>query len=266
MSNEKVVIDNVSYSYKEDKKTQESLDAIKDVNFTVNEGEIVTIVGPSGCGKSTLLDIISGMLRPTKGEVKIDGNRVTGPGKDLGIVQQGYALFPWRTVLENIEFGLEIRQIPQKERREIAKKYIRKVGLGGYENKYPDSLSGGMKQRVSIARAMSYKPKLLIMDEPFAALDPRTREVMQNELLYLSRSEKPTILFVTHDVREAVLLSDKIVVMTGGPGSVKAIIDVKFPEERKIEDIVTLKEFDELEKKIRKLYGNPNEIPNDAVF
>ncbi|MBE6015314.1 MAG: ABC transporter ATP-binding protein [Lachnospiraceae bacterium] len=265
MSQEKVKVKNVSYTYKR-KKAKGVDEAVKDVSFEVEEGEIVTIVGPSGCGKSTLLDIISGIITPTNGAVEIDGKDIDGPGKDLGIVQQGYALFPWETVQDNVEFGLKLRKVPKEKRKEIAKKYISKVGLNGYEKKYPGALSGGMKQRVGIARALAYKPKLLIMDEPFAALDPKTREVMQDELLQLSRNEKPTILFVTHDVREAVLLSDKIVVMSDGPGTVKAVIKVNFPENRKAKEIITLPEFQKIEKEVRQLYDSEEEIPEGVVF
>lgn len=261
----KVTVNIVSYTYKR-KKTASASEAVKDVSFAVEEGEIVTIVGPSGCGKSTLLDIISGMITPTEGRVEIDGKVIDGPGKDLGIVQQGYALFPWRTVQGNVEFGLKIRKIPKEKRKEIVKTYIRKVGLNGYEEQYPSALSGGMKQRVGIARALAYNPKLLIMDEPFAALDPKTREVLQDELLQLSRNEKPTILFVTHDVREAVLLSDKIVVMSDGPGTVKAIINVDFPENRKAKEIVSLPEFQKIEREVRNLYNSDEEIPEDVIF
>lgn len=264
-STEKVKVKNVSYTYKR-KKTNSADEAVKDVSFEVGEGEIVTIVGPSGCGKSTLLDIISGMITPTEGSVEIDGKNVEGPSKDLGIVQQGYALFPWETVQDNVEFGLKLRKIPKAERREIAKTYIRKVGLNGYEEQYPSALSGGMKQRVGIARALAYNPKLLIMDEPFAALDPKTREVMQDELLQLSRNESPTILFVTHDVREAVLLSDKIVVMSDGPGTVKAVLKVDFPENRKAKEIITLPEFQKIEKEVRNLYDSKEEIPEGVIF
>jgi len=157
--------------------------ALKDINLTIYKGEFISIVGPSGCGKSTLLDIIAGLAKPSEGEIYIDNKLITGPDLDRGIVLQGYALFPWRTVRHNVEFGLEIKGVPKSQRKDISQKFIELVGLKGFEDRYPYELSGGMKQRVAIARALAYDPEVLLMDEPFAAVDAQTRETLQDELL-----------------------------------------------------------------------------------
>ena len=203
------------------------------MSLSVEDGEFVCIVGPSGCGKTTLLNIVAGLEKPTKGEVLIDGKPVTGPGPDRVVVFQEYALFPWRTVLGNVEFGLEIAGVPKKERREIALRYIRLVGLSGFENRYPHELSGGMKQRVALARALVMNPKVLLMDEPFGALDAQTRNIMQAELLRIWQATGKTILFVTHSIMEAVYFADRVVVLTARPGRVKRIFKVNLERPRK---------------------------------
>jgi len=203
-----------------------TLTALKDLDFTVRSGEFLTLVGPSGCGKSTLLDLLLGLGKPTKGRILIDGREIDGPGLDRGIVFQQYALFPWKTVRGNVEFGLEAQGIPKKERRELADHYIGLVGLKDFANHYPHELSGGMKQRVAIARSLACNPDVLLMDEPFAALDAQTREVLQAELLRIWEKTGKTIVFITHSIDEAVWLGQRVVVLTARPGTVKRIVEV----------------------------------------
>jgi NitT/TauT family transport system ATP-binding protein len=212
-------------------KTEEFL-ALEDFSLPIDEGEFVSIVGPSGCGKSTLLDIVSGLSKPKSGSILIDNKLVTGPALDRGFIMQGYALFPWRTVIRNIAYGLEVKRTPKKERNDICKYYIDLVGLNGFEDRYPNELSGGMRQRVAIARSLAYDPKVLLMDEPFAAVDAQTRETLQDELLRIWEKTKKTIIFITHSIDEAVLLADRVVIMTPRPGKIKKVIDIKLPRPR----------------------------------
>lgn len=213
-------------------KTAEEFIALENFSLSIRQGEFVSIVGPSGCGKSTLLDMVSGLTKSKGGEIYIDGRLVTGPALDRGFIMQGYALFPWRTVRRNVEYGLEVKHVPKKEREAIIKEYIDLVGLNGFEDRFPNELSGGMRQRVAIARSLAYDPEVLLMDEPFAAVDVQTRETLQDELLRIWDKTQKTILFVTHSIEEAVLLSDWVVVMTRHPGSVKRIVDIKLPRPR----------------------------------
>lgn len=206
--------------------------AIENVSFEVDDGEFMCIVGPSGCGKTTILRLVAGLEPPTGGEIYLDGKPVTSPGAELGFVFQEYALFPWRDVKGNVEFGLEIRGMEKHERSRIAQKYIDTVGLTGFEKYYPKELSGGMKQRVGIARAFANEPQLLLMDEPFGSLDAQTRNLMQGELLKIWEREHRTVLFVTHSVDEAVYLADRIIVMSARPGNVKEIFEVGLPRPR----------------------------------
>jgi len=206
--------------------------AIKQFDLTVKQGEFLAIVGPSGCGKSTFLDMVAGLTKPNSGEIFIDGKLITGPALDRGIVLQGYALFPWRTVQKNVEFGLEIKKVPAKERQEISKRFIELVGLEKFADRYPHELSGGMKQRVAIARALAYDPEVLLMDEPFAALDAQTREILQEELLRIWETTKKTVIFVTHGIDEAVFLADRVAVMTANPGTLKEIVEIDLPRPR----------------------------------
>ena len=200
--------------------------ALDDVSFTVEEGEFVVIVGPSGCGKSSLLNIIGGLDTATEGSVYTAEEKISGPGKDRGMVFQGYSLFPWLTVQKNVEFGLKMRGISQKERSETAAKFIRLVGLEGFETALPDQLSGGMKQRAAIARTLANQPEILLMDEPFGALDAQTRIVMQELLANISRKTGSTVIFITHDIDEAILLGSRILVMSRRPGRIKKEISV----------------------------------------
>ncbi|AHV97266.1 nitrate/sulfonate/bicarbonate ABC transporter ATPase [Paenibacillus sabinae T27] len=217
--------------------------ALKDVDLIVRPGEFLTIVGPSGCGKSTLLDLIAGLALPTEGELFIDGKKITGPALDRGIVMQGYALFPWRTVRRNVEFGLEIKKVPKKDRQAISDRFLELVGLSGYADRYPYELSGGMKQRVAIARALAYDPEVLLMDEPFAAVDAQTRETLQDELLQIWERTGKTIIFVTHSIDEAVALADRVVVMSPNPGRVREIVNVTLPRPRRVGDVQSTADF-----------------------
>ncbi|GAA0413066.1 ABC transporter ATP-binding protein [Microbispora corallina] len=202
--------------------------ALDGVDLDVREGEFLTLVGPSGCGKSTLLDLIGGLAAPTSGEILLDGEPVTGPGLDRGVVFQQYALFPWRTALANVAFGLEAKSVPRREREERARHHLGLVGLRGFEDRYPHELSGGMRQRVAIARSLAFDPDVLLMDEPFAALDAQTRESLQEELLGIWERTGKTIVFITHGIDEAVYLGQRVAVMTSRPGRIKQVIDVEF--------------------------------------
>jgi NitT/TauT family transport system ATP-binding protein len=206
--------------------------ALSPVDLDVAEREFICLLGPSGCGKSTLLNIVAGFLQPTAGTVLVDGAPVTGPGADRGVVFQEYVLFPWLTVQGNVEFGLVLKGGSAAERRETVRRYLDLVGLGPHAEKYPVQLSGGMKQRVAIARALANSPSIILMDEPFGALDAQTREVLQDELSRIQRVEHKTILFVTHSIREAVYLADRVVVMTKAPGRIKAVFPIKLPDVR----------------------------------
>jgi len=206
--------------------------ALAAVDLDVAEHELVCLLGPSGCGKSTLLNIVAGFLAPSAGTVLVDGRPVNGPGPERGVVFQEYALFPWLTVTGNVEFGPALRGRPSAERRQTVARYLDLVGLRAHAEKYPTQLSGGMKQRVAIARALANDPAIILMDEPFGALDAQTRETLQDELSRIQRVEHKTILFVTHSIREAVYLADRVVVMTSVPGRIKQIFAIKLPEVR----------------------------------
>jgi ABC-type nitrate/sulfonate/bicarbonate transport system ATPase subunit len=206
--------------------------ALEPTDLAVAENDFITILGPSGCGKSTLLRIVAGLDRPTTGRVLLDDREVTGPGADRGMVFQSYTLFPWLTVAENIAFGLTERGVPAPERGEIVAAYIDKVGLKGFERHYPKQLSGGMQQRTAIARALANDPEILLLDEPFGALDNQTRSLMQELLLGIWERERKTVLFVTHDIEEAIFLASRTIVMTARPGRIKAEVPVDLPHPR----------------------------------
>ena len=206
--------------------------ALEPTDLAVAENDFITILGPSGCGKSTLLRIVAGLDRPTTGRVLLDGRQVTGPGADRGMVFQSYTLFPWLTVAENIAFGLTERGVPAAERRDVVAAYIDKVGLKGFERHYPKQLSGGMQQRTAIARALANDPEILLLDEPFGALDNQTRSLMQELLLGIWERERKTVLFVTHDIEEAIFLASRTIVMTARPGRIKAEVPVDLPHPR----------------------------------
>lgn len=206
--------------------------ALAGVSLSVEKGELVVIIGPSGCGKTTLLQIVAGLEEPSKGEVRIAGQRVNKWGRDRTMIFQDYSLFPWLTVRGNVEFGLKMAGVRPEERLKIVDELIRKVGLEGSENLYPHELSGGMQQRVALARALAIDPAVLLMDEPFASVDALTRRELQAELVRLWSESRKTILFVTHSLREALILADRIVVMTPRPGRIKAIFTVDLPRPR----------------------------------
>jgi NitT/TauT family transport system ATP-binding protein len=206
--------------------------ALVDIDLDIAEREFVCLLGPSGCGKSTLLNIVAGFLRPTAGDVRVDNRPVTEPGADRGVVFQEYVLFPWLTVTGNVEFGPRLKGVAAEQRRATVARYLELVGLAAHRDKYPAQLSGGMKQRVAIARALANNPAIILMDEPFGALDAQTREVLQDELGRIQRVEHKTVLFVTHSIREAVYLADRVVVMTSAPGRIKQVFTIKLPEVR----------------------------------
>ncbi|MCX5045683.1 ABC transporter ATP-binding protein [Aldersonia sp. NBC_00410] len=220
---------------------ESELTALHDINLDVAAGEFLVLVGPSGCGKSTLLDLLGGLSRPSSGRILLDGAEITGPGLDRGIVFQQYALLPWRTARRNIEFGLEAKGLSRRERRERAEHYLELVGLGGFGNRYPHELSGGMKQRVAIARSLAFDPEILLMDEPFAALDAQTRESLQDELLRIWRATGKTILFITHGIDEAVYLGQRVAVLSPRPGRITDFVDIEI--DRNHADIRSSEEF-----------------------
>lgn len=225
----KLKIDNV---YKEYQGRNGKTIALNGVSLDIKENEFICVVGPSGCGKSTLLNIIAGLLEPTSGTVSLDGKVIEGTGVERGVVFQQYALFPWRTVLKNVMFPLEMKKVPKAEAEAIARKYIKSVGLEGFEKSFPKELSGGMKQRVAIARAYAANPEVLLLDEPFGALDAQTRVQLQSELLETWEKEKKTCFFITHDVDEAVILAQRVIIMSARPGRIKKIVDIDIPYPR----------------------------------
>jgi NitT/TauT family transport system ATP-binding protein len=209
-----------------------SVEALSTINLTVRQGEFLSVVGPSGCGKSTMLRIIAGLEQPTTGSVCINGEQLAEPSGRVGFVFQEYALFPWRTVSENVEFGLEVKNIPRAERRRMALEYIREFGMGGFEDTYPKELSGGMKQRVAIARTLITDPSIILMDEPFGSLDSQTRNALQEFLLAVWQNSHKTIIFVTHNIDEAVFLSQRVIGFSSRPGSIKLALDLNLPTPR----------------------------------
>lgn len=225
----------VASLYKQFPTKRGTLLALKDINMHVETGEFVCAVGASGSGKSTLLRLVAGLDMPTSGSITVDGTEVTGPGSDRGMVFQKYTLYPWMTVQRNVEFGLKLQGMPPKQRKEQASEYLDVVGLTTFANALPKELSGGMKQRVAIARALACQPKILLMDEPFGALDVQTKEAMQLFLLDLWQRTHCTILMITHDVEEAVFLSERIYVLTARPGTIQQEIKVQLPDERTYE-------------------------------
>ncbi len=246
MTEYKLVAENVSHTFSSSKGDLHVLD---DFNIRVKDNEFVTIVGTSGCGKSTFLNIVAGLIEPQIGMIRIDGAPIDGPGRDRGMVFQAYTLFPWMDVRRNIDFALKKSNLSRQERRELVQHYIETVGLQGFEDSYPGQLSGGMKQRVAIARALVYQPAILLMDEPFGALDAQTRGLMQELLLKVWEEHKSTVLFVTHDVDEAIFMSDRVHIMTARPGKVKREISVTLAHPRSYE-VTTTKEFIDYKREI----------------
>ncbi len=256
----------MDYTVRNDAGQTEEVAVLRDFDLDIRDGEFLSVLGPSGCGKSTFLSILAGLTERTGGNIRIDGHALAGINPHQGVVFQGYALFPWRTVLENIEVGLEIRGVPKAERRRIAQEHLEMVGLTGAGARYPHEISGGMKQRVAIARSLAYKPDVLLMDEPFAALDAQTREILQGELLRIWEQYRKTIVFITHSLDEAIFLSDRIAVMTRRPGTVKRILEIplprpRLPELRNSEAFVALRQqaWDILKDEVQ--FANPSTTP-----
>lgn len=247
-------VDNLSFEYNNlGAKTK----ALRNVSFKAKKGEFLAIVGPSGCGKTTLLYCLGGLLKPTRGAVKIEERKNSKPGKNTAIVFQEPLLLPWRNVVKNISFGAHMKKTPKKEAEEKVKKFTHLVGLSGFENFFPHQLSGGMKQRVNLARALTTDTEILLLDEPFSHLDALTRESMQKELLNIYDKTNKTFIFVTHDINEAIYLADKVIVLSKRPGTVKKIIKIglKRPRTASLKDTIT---FGQLRKKIRNLIGAKN--------
>jgi len=241
--------------------------ALADLDLEIRAGEFLTLVGPSGCGKSTVLDLIAGLTRPTSGSLTVDGRAITGPGLDRSVVFQQYTLLPWRNARANIEFALEAKGgLGKAERAERARTYLELVGLGDFANRYPHELSGGMKQRVAIARSLSYQPEVLLMDEPFGALDAQTRERLQGELLSIWQRTGTTVLFITHDIDEAVFLGQRVAVMSGRPGQIKEVIDIGLDRTTAAdEDLRATPAFAEYRHRVWSLLREPRTTAREAV-
>jgi len=220
-----------------------SVTALDAITLDVRAGEFLVLVGPSGCGKSTLLDLLGGLSAPTSGRILLDGTEITGPGLDRGVVFQQYALLPWRTAQGNVEFGLEAKAVPRGQRAARARDYLDLVGLADFHDRYPHELSGGMKQRVAIARSLAFDPEVLLMDEPFAALDAQTRDSLQDELLRIWEKTGKTIVFITHGIEEAVYLGQRVAVMTSRPGRIKRVVELGITSRSETEDLRSDPEF-----------------------
>lgn len=220
--------------------------ALSEVDLSIRDKEFLSVIGPSGCGKTTLLKIIDGLIPSDGGQVLIDGKKVTSPGPDRALVFQTFALLPWRTVLGNVEFSLELRGVAKEERARLARVYLERVGLSEFEHHYPHELSGGMQQRAGLARALAVNPLILLMDEPFGSVDAQTRQLLQEELLELWQREQKTVIFVTHSMDEAVYLSDRVAIMTPRPGRVVEVLNVPLPRPRASHDVRRSREFVEL--------------------
>ncbi len=246
----KLMAQNITEIYNQGKKNE--VTAIKDVDVAIDENEFVCLVGPSGCGKSTLLRMFAGLDFPSYGKLIIDNEEIIGPGADRGMVFQTYTLFPWMNVEENIKFGTKLKKMPKSEQQEIADRYLETIGLTKFRKSLPKELSGGMKQRVAIARALANKPKVLLMDEPFGALDLFTKSQMQLMMRDIWQKERTTVVFITHDIEEAVFLGTKIYVMSAAPGEIREIIDVNLPEERDL-DLKDTSEFIKLRRYINSI-------------
>ena len=230
-------------------KNRDSVTALKELTLDVAKGEFVSLVGPSGCGKSTFLNVLLGLLKPDGGEIRLNGKQITGPGQERAMVFQEFGLLPWRTVLANVELGLELKGVQASVRRERAMELIKMAGLAGFASHYPHELSGGMKQRVGLARALVTDPEVLLMDEPFAALDAQTRDLMQLELLQIWDRTKKTVVFVTHSIEEAAYLSDRVIVISARPGRTKDVMKIALPRPRDYEMRLST-EFNDIKARI----------------
>ena len=230
-------------------KNRDPVTALKELTLDVAKGEFVSLVGPSGCGKSTFLNVLLGLLKPDAGEIRLNGKQITGPGQERAMVFQEFGLLPWRTVLANVELGLELKGVQASVRRERAMELIKMAGLAGFASHYPHELSGGMKQRVGLARALVTDPEVLLMDEPFAALDAQTRDLMQLELLQIWDRTKKTVVFVTHSIEEAAYLSDRVIVISARPGRAKDVMKIALPRPRDYEMRLSA-EFNDIKARI----------------
>ena len=233
--------------------------ALSDISLTIEDGAFVSILGPSGCGKSTLLYIVGGFVRPTSGSARMKGRAIAGPGPDRGPVFQEFALFPWKTVLGNVMYGPRQQGMKHAEAEAQSRKLIEMVGLKGFEDFYPKELSGGMKQRVALARTLAYHPEVLLMDEPFGALDAHTRTRLQNDLLNIWERDRKTVLFVTHSVEEAVFLSDRVVMMTRSPGRIRQIVNVDLPRPRRRSELLVDPRYQEYVVEIERMFDDSGE-------
>lgn len=247
-------VENVSAVY-EDPYTHATTIAIGDVSFEVPEGQFVSLLGPSGCGKTTMLNIVAGFITAASGTVTVASQEVTGPGPDRGVVFQDFALFPWMTVEANIAFGLKMRRIGRAERRARAREMIQLVGLAGSEKKFPHELSGGMRQRAGVARVLATEPTMMLMDEPFASIDAQTRRLLQQEVLRIWETQRPTVLFVTHDVEEAIFMSDRVIVLSGRPSTVAADVEVPLARPRSWKTVQSDPEFLRLRTELMTMLG-----------
>lgn len=247
-------IENLSQAYV-DPYSGETTIAVGDVSFEIPDGQFVSLLGPSGCGKTTVLNIVAGFIEATSGRVRVDGQDVNGPGQDRGVVFQDFALFPWMTVEANVGFGLKMRGVPKVERRERAREMVRLVGLAGFEGKFPHELSGGMRQRAGVARVLATEPSVMLMDEPFASIDAQTRRVLQQEVLRIWDSQRPTVLFVTHDVEEAIFMSDRVIVLSGRPSQVHADVTINIERPRTWKQIQDDAEFLRLRSELMSMLG-----------
>mgnify|MGYP004464449755 CR=1 FL=1 len=255
VASSKIIAEHIDKVYTSGKK---KTTAIEDVSIDIQDNDFVCIVGPSGCGKSTLLRMLAGLDFPSAGEIVVNDKKVTGPGADRGMVFQTYTLFPWMTVEDNIKFGLKIKKMPKEEQQTIADKYLDIIGLKKFAKSFPKELSGGMKQRVAIARALANQPEVLLMDEPFGALDPHTKAMMQLLMREIWEKEHPTIVFITHDIDEAAFLANKIYVMSARPGKVIKEVNVYLPHKRELE-LKDTQEFIKIRKDINDLLYSANE-------
>ncbi len=249
----KLTVQGLTHHYP-DEYTGESVHALDDIDLDVEDGELVSVVGPSGCGKTTLLNILAGLLPYREGRATVDGVHIRGPGPDRGVVFQEHAILPWRTVARNIGHGLELRKVPRAEREQTVQEFVNLVGLNGFEDRYPHELSGGMKQRCAVARTLCADPVIMLMDEPFAAVDAQTRISLQEELNRIAIATKKTILFITHSVDEAAFLGDRCIVFTRRPGRIKAVVEIDIPRPRRIwKDMMANSTFTDARDEIMRL-------------
>jgi len=261
---ENLIVFDIKGVTKQFKMRRKVVQALETIDIQIKKNEFVVLLGTSGCGKSTLLRMLCGLDFPTTGKINFEGGQVRGPGLDRGMVFQGYTLFPWMSVLDNVAYGLKERKVPQKERIAIAMEFIRDIGLEGFENVYPRELSGGMKQRVAMARTLANNPDCILLDEPFGALDAQTRESMQELTLQIWKKYPKTVVMVTHDVEEAILMADRVIIMKAHPGSIKEVMEIDLPRPR-VKETKRTKEFIEYKRHAMALILEES-IKNDLII